>query len=52
MMSQFDSWPWFDHKGSQFHNQKKQNAISEKAWFDKVVNAGAKLPATKKISVI
>ena len=52
MRKQFDSRRWFDHKGSQFHNQKKQNAISDKSCLDKAVKAGTKCPATKQSSIV
>ena len=39
MRRQFDSGRWFDHKGGQLNNQKKNNAISEKSWIDKAVKA-------------
>ena len=52
MMSQFDSWRQFDHKGGQLHNQKNQNAISQKAWLDKEVNAGTTCLSTNQSSMI
>ena len=52
MMRNFDSWHFFDHKGGQFHNQKKHNAISEKARIYKAAKAGTKLPSTKQSSML
>ena len=52
MRNQFDYGRCFDHKGGQLHNQKKHNAISEKAWLDKAVRAGTKRPATNQISML
>ena len=52
MRREFYSGRWFDHKGGQLHNQKKQNAISEKDRLDKAVNAETKRPATKQSSMI
>ena len=52
MRRKFDSGFWFDHKGGQLHNQKKHNAISEKARLDKSVKAGTKHPTTNQSSII
>ena len=43
---------WFDHKGGQLHNHKKQNEISEKARLDKSPKTGTKRPETKQSSMI
>ena len=52
MRMYFDYGRWFDHKGGQLHNNKKQNAISEKAWLDKSVKSGTNHPATNQSSML
>ena len=52
MRRKLDSGQWFYHKGGQLHNQKKQNAISEKDRLDKAVKAITKRLATNQISML